>query len=288
MPLTTRHASGPRRLTPAARVALWATVPLICIGGGGLRHWQNQQRRESFRAAQLLAAQQNQRAQQTASRVRQLWDKGATRTELEAALNEGRPFQTEPQDGYEVATWTDPLAGLSMELTLHNQHWIAFGTKSPTVAATTPSIPPSDQFTEAIRRSIAGWWSGLGIWTWLALVLLALVFWRRHALVLLELALAVAVVTTTAWLVAPNYSLALKGIFSNDMLAIAAMMLLLNAGLVVLSRARQRPPDPRLCTRCGYDLTGNRSGTCPECGTPLSERQRRILADLNPLPRTPQ
>ena len=29
------------------------------------------------------------------------------------------------------------------------------------------------------------------------------------------------------------------------------------------------------CTRCGYDLTGNTSGRCPECGTALSfERDR--------------
>ena len=25
-------------------------------------------------------------------------------------------------------------------------------------------------------------------------------------------------------------------------------------------------PDHRLCLRCGYDLTGNTSGVCPECG----------------------
>jgi hypothetical protein len=24
-----------------------------------------------------------------------------------------------------------------------------------------------------------------------------------------------------------------------------------------------------LCVRCGYDLTGNTSGVCPECGTPI-------------------
>lgn len=24
--------------------------------------------------------------------------------------------------------------------------------------------------------------------------------------------------------------------------------------------------DPRLCERCGYDLTGTRGGPCPECG----------------------
>ena len=23
------------------------------------------------------------------------------------------------------------------------------------------------------------------------------------------------------------------------------------------------------CARCGYDLTGNVSGACPECGTPI-------------------
>lgn len=24
------------------------------------------------------------------------------------------------------------------------------------------------------------------------------------------------------------------------------------------------------CLNCGYDLTGSRSGVCPECGTPIS------------------
>ena len=27
---------------------------------------------------------------------------------------------------------------------------------------------------------------------------------------------------------------------------------------------RERPP---VCEKCGYDLTGNTSGVCPECGT---------------------
>jgi hypothetical protein len=29
---------------------------------------------------------------------------------------------------------------------------------------------------------------------------------------------------------------------------------------------RDRRPKPGHCQRCGYDLTGNTSGTCPECG----------------------
>ncbi len=29
-------------------------------------------------------------------------------------------------------------------------------------------------------------------------------------------------------------------------------------------------PDVPLCTRCGYNVTGNVSGVCPECGTPVA------------------
>jgi predicted Zn-ribbon and HTH transcriptional regulator len=31
------------------------------------------------------------------------------------------------------------------------------------------------------------------------------------------------------------------------------------------------PPEPVRCQRCGYDLTGNQAGRCPACGAP-SER----------------
>ena len=30
-----------------------------------------------------------------------------------------------------------------------------------------------------------------------------------------------------------------------------------------------KPPDPNACKECGYNLTGNVSGICPECGTPI-------------------
>lgn len=33
-----------------------------------------------------------------------------------------------------------------------------------------------------------------------------------------------------------------------------------------------------VCGRCGYNLTGNLSGQCPECGTPLSGRAKSRLA----------
>jgi len=44
------------------------------------------------------------------------------------------------------------------------------------------------------------------------------------------------------------------------------------AGIVSIGVARRRRPKSRAtgrCSKCSYDLTGNQSGICPECGTPL-------------------
>ena len=35
-------------------------------------------------------------------------------------------------------------------------------------------------------------------------------------------------------------------------------------------RVRRRPVPPDHCQACGYNLTGNISGVCPECGTPVA------------------
>jgi len=42
---------------------------------------------------------------------------------------------------------------------------------------------------------------------------------------------------------------------------------LLLAGVAVRYLFRWRRPQPGHCRQCGYNLTGNVSGTCPECGT---------------------
>jgi hypothetical protein len=44
-------------------------------------------------------------------------------------------------------------------------------------------------------------------------------------------------------------------------------------GLILLTLAIRRRlglPGPNQCQRCRYDLTGNTSGVCPECGTTIS------------------
>jgi len=49
------------------------------------------------------------------------------------------------------------------------------------------------------------------------------------------------------------------------------------AGVIVMI---VRPPRPKplgvpVCASCSYNLTGNVSGICPECGTPLPEEALR-------------
>lgn len=38
------------------------------------------------------------------------------------------------------------------------------------------------------------------------------------------------------------------------------------------------------CKHCAYNLTGNVSGLCPECGTPLTDEQKMILIDPRSVP----
>ena len=44
-------------------------------------------------------------------------------------------------------------------------------------------------------------------------------------------------------------------------------VILAGPGIVLTALlVRRRRPRPGRCAECGYDLTGNESGVCPECG----------------------
>ena len=51
-------------------------------------------------------------------------------------------------------------------------------------------------------------------------------------------------------------------------LGVALLIVTLAPAAVLLWRHRPRRP-PGHCGQCGYDLTGNVSGRCPECGSPI-------------------
>lgn len=59
--------------------------------------------------------------------------------------------------------------------------------------------------------------------------------------------------------------------FDSTLLVIPLWLLLLlsAAPAAAIAIQDQRSPGPGRCKRCQYDLTGNVSGVCPECGVKL-------------------
>jgi len=57
--------------------------------------------------------------------------------------------------------------------------------------------------------------------------------------------------------------------------AIALGFAVAPGGSAIRAWRRRHPLRPGLCPRCGYDLTGNVSGVCPECGTSDDANSRR-------------
>jgi hypothetical protein len=65
----------------------------------------------------------------------------------------------------------------------------------------------------------------------------------------------------------PNFFILLPDAADKPIWPIA---LVTGASLAVLIHlGRRRVPPPGHCSRCGYNLTGNLSGVCPECATPV-------------------
>jgi hypothetical protein len=65
--------------------------------------------------------------------------------------------------------------------------------------------------------------------------------------------------------------------------ALVTAALLLAWGMYVATRTRRRPRRPRAtCLACGYNLTGNVSGRCPECGCATESLGRVAQWDHRP------
>ncbi len=239
------------------------------------RAWENERFRAASqawnRAAALADEQARTQSEQAFQRIcpffRSLAEHERSREKAEAALGLPAPLRrTAHPDGEEEYLYKDPASGGHVVLRFRNDRWSGVGL---TPYLSIPPKPTRDRFfvaCERVRSSIAGWNRGIGPLAWLILLGL-LAFARGHRALVSEAMLAVAIICSAAWLLAPNYSLTPRGILSNDMLFWAAFMLIVSAASLVLTRCHlyYTPAYPE-CGNCGYNLTGNTSGICPECG----------------------
>jgi hypothetical protein len=190
------------------------------------------------------------------------------RTELEDSLNDGKPFVLLSEDDWSVTTsWTDPNSGATFTLRFSDGEWRGYGL---TNGRKVPALARSsfDNVTETARSLFA---SGL--------VLAA----GRTRPLLSQVVLGIAIVWFAARLVKPNWVLSLKGVMSNDALFLGGVMLVMSATVVGwdyrLRRRLQSQAGQIPCPSCEYNLFGNVSGICPECGNAISQDlQARIEA----------
>ncbi|MDB5305590.1 MAG: hypothetical protein JWM97_3139 [Phycisphaerales bacterium] len=106
-----------------------------------------------------------------------------------------------------------------------------------------------------------------------ALLLLFAWPWRRQ---IGQVCLAAAMAGIAAWMLAPHFKLT-RSITTDMVVLLGATSVLLVATFLILIPRRSRIISP-LCPACGYNLTANESGTCPECGTrtPAATRWERL------------
>ena len=204
------------------------------------------------------------------------------RDELEQALFPGRAPTTLPGAAPNGVRWHDPQRAIVFEFRFRpDGTWSSMSMAPPPTAG--PPRPPwllrAMRGIDPYRRMWVGSFTGLTLGPILWVALFAASFFRAGAAGRRGLAhahLAVAWLCFLGWLINPNYTI--RGLFSNDMLFWGALMLIASGFGFAFVSGRRREGDPTRCRACDYDLTGNVSGVCPECGTPTGGRSAAAAA----------
>jgi hypothetical protein len=169
--------------------------------------------------------------------------------------------------GIEELTVTLERPPVRLGLIFENGLLRAYGAEAITAPPATTTTPRRPTFTPQVRDTVLQ----IAPVAWLALMVLAVVRRRRIAFVrgCGRLALCVAGGASLVLLAAalPRDWASTVHLLANGRLVWFAIMVVASASLLMLVR-RDRP-DPTRCVRCDYNLTGNVSGICPECGTPV-------------------
>lgn len=277
----------PFRLTDDQRRRFWRIVALVCLLGGGLRLGLTQYQGMKMRAWRAACQQIETRAHQqwplAQARIEALWEhrKSITVERLAQEFNSGQPLRFVQQETWQRAWFLDRQTGVAGEVTWRDGVWDGYGLHLNPGALYPPQPAPGalDAGTEALQLRLAGG-NGLQgplVWGWAALLVACI--HPRYRPLLAELLLGWAIVSMTIWLVIPAYSLSPSGVFSNDALFFGVIMLVVSGPLWFGMRPRRIDLTPR-CPRCQYNLIGNVSGICSECGQAIPADVRGRIADV--------
>jgi len=267
-----------RQLSRAARRYLWAGVVMLSLGGG-VQMWHHHRHRVAVGKWRSAHQQRMVALCALLSELEQAESQGVSLKEFERRHPNAQLLRSPAGGGEVSATFTDPAAGASFAIRFREgilTDWRPLSLWA--LPAPAPRQSGVDRAIAGVQSFAAGWRPGLGVVLWGALLLTCLV-WRRYRAAIAELMLAVALLTGVAWLAAPHYDL--RDIFRHNMSDEPLFWtgLIVAAGIVVLAVSRRVPPRlvEALCPRCDYDLNGNVSGVCPECGQVIPPSIRSLI-----------
>jgi hypothetical protein len=212
-----------------------------------------------------------------------------TRQELEDHLNEGNTFQMQrifrdwccPLCGpgplpYDMVVYTPPEGGTPFYLYFDGDQFIH--AEDPDLPAFKPlwEVQACDFVNEKWRT-----W-GPRVWTFmlvLPFVLRRLRVWLAEFLVAVAILLVVPALPTSF---GPWYSLG-----RNVEVAWGMFMTSTSVAVLIWALLRQSNSCRILCSLCGYNLRGNTSGCCPECGTAIPQDIASALHEASAAPLSP-
>jgi hypothetical protein len=212
--------------------------------------------------------QKNRRAEFTADFAFANAHRGQQPTvrDAELTLNGGQPFPTTQEGSETVLVYTDPNTRGQALLGFKDDKWLDVSTAHPSFASMNLGWIGSVNVARRITYM-------LGYIVWLFLLVMLMIDlrnspWKRHTPMAIDV-LMMGILATTLALLGPSPLRALFDWFQDDAAAWGMLIIPISAIALGFAIYRSRKPAGAKaphCKRCGYNLTGNQSGVCPECG----------------------
>jgi len=281
---TALQTSGQRLAIQTGSIA----IALISVLGLSLKvYWDAQY--GSYQQRKTTHQQHRQTVEKRAQKIKRVFDAvvftNTTPQQISAQLTPPTRVTTiSKQNAGGQRLWIgDATLGTGMILSYDGQGMIQGGSCCGALNNQTypgpplPSRKPIESHFQSLWHLLVPRFTGINLpWTtliWFGIIIAA---WRSptYRPTLLAGSFWIVALTALALNMAPQHRL--TDIMSNDPMFWVVIMLLCSIAAIILNRIEHRP-DPRACTACGYNLIGNTSGTCPECGQGISENQMNLL-----------
>jgi predicted RNA-binding Zn-ribbon protein involved in translation (DUF1610 family) len=255
----------------------WAILACFVIA---MQTWENAQRRTARAEYQRRLLKQVQFDNQIATNLTQIHDnlkrkldtRPPTFDEFSRAVGHGFMKARAYGIGGEEFFYTDSLNGGRAQVIVVDGYVKSI---APSPYPRKVSQPPTSQIASIVRR--LSYLVGYVVW----IVLLILYVGERnpvsrhlqaHAMLLL------AVGSTALSFLGPQGFRTWANLLEDDSPAWGYLMIPISLALLIHTTRAARSPSYPACATCGYNLTGNISGVCPECGNPIPPRAEEARA----------